>query len=309
MVLGYIYALDILGNLNLEETIFENNIDLGRIDLFGKSTIINNIDIQKILTIGYLRVDSQVNLGNYNYLKYGKIFRKSIRFIDYFVENFNDYYEFSTDTEIFIHNTDIGKLWDNMNDILKFVRNNKNTKGENIINIDWKTCEPKPFQYTIQISSKYKEYYSFIEDFSTLFKRYAIVNHIPDISVAINPAKDSFDIVFESSSEENIKDKIVGIQTNLIKFLSDPETFNQERESWNIGDRSAITSSLNAVKTNIAYYQKDDNFWSIFGKIFGNGIHFGKKVTNNYYYLPDSKSFHAPVGSVVDKSENSTFNN
>lgn len=231
---------------------------------------------------------------------YGKVFHNCKLSISQYSE------DFLNGGKIKFNNTTFVNLVGKENK-LKELSSMLNPLGQKAVDINWATCEPKPFQHTIKIPSKYKEYYSFIEDFSTLFKRYAKVNHIPDISVTINPAQDGFEIIFESSSEKNIQDKIIGIQSNLIRFLSDPEVFNQEIQSWNIEDRSGIASSLNAVKTNIAYHKKDENFWDFVGKIFGNGIHFGKQEI--HLHLPDSKSFYAPVRTVVDKSENSTFNN
>jgi hypothetical protein len=266
--------LRIKKDFSLTECVFNNDIYLGRIILTGDKTFINDLDIKRVLTIETIDLlEGIINIGNYNYKKYGKLLKNSLHFIDYFVENIEDKELFYSELlDITIHNTNLSKITTNTKNILKFINSCNQLNNKEVIKIDWKTCEPKPYRHSIKIPSKYKEYYSFIEDFSTLFKRYAKVNRIPDISVAINPVQEGFEIVFESSVENNIQEKIVGVQANLIQFLSDPETFKKEIESWSIEDRPGILSQLNAVKTQIAYCKNDNIFKNLFKKIFGNTL-------------------------------------
>lgn len=303
------------GWTDFSDTTFDIEIDFTSVTFKSQVDFINSYFGKSVTSFGSLNLlGAKLIFSNYDYNRkiqtdnqektLGKIFREGIT--SFSIQ------KMSGEASIHFDYCDFHLFYDR-DQTLKSLRALKNSKGQAVVTFG-NNCEPKPYSHSISIPSKYKEYYSFIEDFSILFKRYAKVNHIPDISVTINSVQNGFEIVFESSIEAGLEDKIRGIQANLIQFLSNPKVFKKEMASWSTEDRASIHGSLNALNTQVSYCKNNNNFLNFLGRIFGQNFKhlcFGKQEINIYSLGSDSKfyKFNGRVGSVTGEAKDSTFNN
>lgn len=205
---------------------------------------------------GKIEINSTIDIGNY--VLNDRMLTKSIVFTSSYELNmdFEEFYIFGLLSKVYLHNINLNHINDDVTNIVSFTKNTKNTKGEQAIYIDWKTCEPKPFRKVLSFKSN-KKMFNFMQDFAVAFKEYVRIRQDEDIFVNIESVIDGYNIVFESSSAALIEE-IKDYTRDFEEFLKDPASqfyiLNQNVDK--IESKIELMSILNKIIVKLQIYEK-----------------------------------------------------
>ena len=162
-------------------------------------------------------------------------------------------YTFGSLAKIYLQNIDFRYLNLDIARIVNFIETLKNNKGQQIINVDWETCEPKPFQHVQHFLSD-KKVASFMKDFGAAFETWARIEKNEDILVSVEVVEDGYNVTFESNSEFAINN-IGRYKQDFQDAISDKNKLDELKKKADIDDFNELISQIFKILTKQLTYQ------------------------------------------------------
>lgn len=214
-------AISISAKLEVTNCYFEGYIGLMDLNFKKSSTIILDSNIVKMastITFGRYTIKGSITI-NQSRSVYTDLFLKNVVLVK---ENLDEIVDNLISGKINISFTDLSFFKLHNSNLSEFFKLLNDEQKKDIFQIDWKTCEPKPFQKILSFKSD-KKMAIFMQDFALAFKEYISIRQGEDVLVNIESNDDGYSIIFESSSESLINE-IDEYKKDFEEFLKYPES-------------------------------------------------------------------------------------